>query len=206
MSLHPQAIEPVPKRTMPPLLWASLRVRRWLYAACLGAVLIAGMAAALWSAHGSPNRVPAVELVVAGIVAAAVGALLWLRPRPLPYALGLLCLLLALLGLWLASPLGWWVTSTQLLHWPYERFAGWQRFGVLMLLFPVAWVLLAASVTDFRIGLLSYLVPGVTFLLMIAGSGAFHSPGPSPLLLFAFPLLWPVYTLMMLGLFGFSFG
>lgn len=191
---------------MPPTVGLSLRVRRWLYAGCLGVVLIAGMAAALWSAHGSPNRVPALHLVVPGFMAAAVGALLWLRPRPVPYALGLVSLLLALTGLWLASPIGWWFTSTQVLGWPYQPFVGWQRFGLLMLLFPVAWVLLASSVSDLRIALLSYLVPGVTFVLIIAASGWFHSPGPSLLLLLAFPLLWPVYTLMMLGLFGFSFG
>ncbi len=189
--------------------------RRWFYATVLAAILLAGFAAAIWSVKG--RSLAAVETSVLGLVLIAVIALLWLEPRPIPYAVGVVCLLLAFVGLWLGSPDGGRWIANSILHDPSYGPYGGRFFGYLFLLFPVGWVLLAASVATWKIGLVTYLVAGLVFMLMNAVTGMFGPSAPgivtnlttgmlSPFVLGTILLLWPQYTLIFLGLFGYTFG
>ncbi len=135
--------------------------------------VLTAFAGALWSVHG--RRIPALEVLVLGFVVVAVGLLQWLRPRPISYALGLLCLLLAFIGWWLASPIGWRWTANRI-GLTYEAYGGF-NFFVLCLLFPVGWILLTHSVANWRIGLASYAVAGLVFTLMAAAASWFGPPG-----------------------------
>lgn len=58
-----------------------------------------------------------------------------------------------------------------------------------------------------RIALGAYLVAGLAFALMAAGTGVFGVPGAQLAGLFvvaSYVLLWPTYVFAMLGLFGFK--
>jgi hypothetical protein len=188
-----------------------LSTRRWLYARVLAAVLGGAFVWAVLSAYlradaaaGPPAdlyRAPRLDPVVLGIVVAAVVALLWLRPRPLPYAVGLLCLVAAFAGPWL-------VVSGLLRDWSQ----GGTPVGNLTLLFPVAWVALGRSAGYRRSGV-AYLLAGAAFTLtaLCVGWGAGMAahglalPPPPPLwLLVALSALWPHYLLLYLGVFTWS--
>jgi hypothetical protein len=163
--------------------------------------------------QGEP--IPPMEVPVLAFIVVAAGGLLWLRPRPALYALGLLCVLLAFVAFWLESPAtGLWL-QTRLLQAPVAP--GFQPhvavgLAVAYLLFPLAWHLLAASVTSWRTGLASYLVAGVGLLLVLVGSvwtstvGAADSlptaSAPSLVFTVIFLPFWPRHLLAMLGLFG----
>lgn len=163
-----------------------------------GEGLLAGFLGAVRTATGGA-ALPAVHVPVLGFVLVAAGVLLWLRPRTLPYTLGLLCLLLSLVGFWLASPDGGrWVAALLFRDSApglYDRrWAGWLSF----LLFPAAWHLLAASIATWRVGLVAYLLAGLAFVLMGAAAGFFRAPATAGIVL----LFWPQQVLTMLGVFG----
>jgi len=86
-------------------------------------------------------------------------------------------------------------------------------FGFLLLLFPVAWLLLAASRYGWWRAVASYLVPGTVFTALLTAIGVFGIPGVSRsmqswlLLVLTWEALWPVYLLGVLGVYGlFLFG
>jgi hypothetical protein len=189
----------------------SLPTRRWLYPRVLATVLGGAFVWAPLSvllradpAAGPPAelyRPPRLDPVVLGTVVAAVVALLWLRPRPLPYAAGLLCLVAAFAGPWL-------VGSGLVRHWSQSG----TPVGYLTLFFPVAWVALGRSAGYRRSGV-AYLVAGAAFTLtwLCVGWGAgiaahgLALPSPPPLwLLVALSALWPHFLLAALGVFTWS--
>lgn len=179
--------------------------RRRLYVA----FLTAGFAAAIWSSYG--RELPNVEWLVLGFVVIAVTAILWLQPRPLLYALGVLSVVLAFLGFWLASPDGGGWTPSHVLHDPsYGPYGGRQFAALFLVFFPLGWLLLAASVAHWKVGLVGYVLAGLVFVLMGAAVGWFGVPGVSPTpelwVVLSFLLLWPQYTLLLLGAFGHTFG
>ena len=155
--------------------------RRWLYAVFLGVGLLTTFAGALWRinaffGHGGPlplvdssySRAPItlIDCLVLSFTAVAGVGLLWLRPRPIAYIIGLLCLLIAFIGFWLASPnSGRWVGSS-ILHDPGYGPYGGRWFGMLFFLFPLGWVLLGASVSNWKKGLVAYLLVGLAFVLL----------------------------------------
>ena len=72
----------------PSPLSTPLQTRRWLYLALLTIGLLTGFGRAALSNQG--YVITAAEPLVLGFVVLAVVLLLWLRPRPIPYFLGLL--------------------------------------------------------------------------------------------------------------------
>lgn len=147
------------------------------------------------------------EVAIVSFVLAALAALWRMRPRPLLYLLGVLCLLLAFGGVWLSSPFGGSWVATYITHDPtYGPWTGFRRFGWLLLFFVPAWVLLAASVVDWRIAVASYLLPGAAFVLLLAATGlVFGTAGLLNPVVLSFLLLWPVYLLALFGMFGLAF-
>jgi hypothetical protein len=80
-----------------------------------------------------------------------------------------------------------------------------------MTLLPLAWILLAASVSGWGRGLLTYAIAGLVLAGAAAISGFLGSPiapqSPQFAVLYAsYALLWPQTVLVMLGLFGYSIG
>jgi hypothetical protein len=183
-----------------------MAMRHRLYAGFFAAGLLVMVGGAFWRILGRELG-PANDLIhwpVLGFMLLAVLLLLWLRPRPLPYGIGLLCLLLAFAGLWLTSPFGsrWLVTAV-----PHEP-RGAIPF-LMTFLFPAAWVLLAGSVAGWKIGVISYLLATLAFLVPGAAVSYIGVPGPTtdPLwFLTIMPLIWPRLLLVMLGVFGHTFG
>jgi hypothetical protein len=181
--------------------------RRWLYLTFLSTGIAALFGGAWWRLPGReiPILGPIIHVPVLGFVALAAAGLVWLRPRPTPYALGVLCVLVALVGFWLGSPAGgWWLGS--LLHDPGYGPYGGRNFGLLFVLLPVGWVLLGASVADWKGGVISYLTPGVVLVLgTVLTSGAAGPLMPSWLPVYLL-LGWPAVILIVLGTFGHTCG
>jgi hypothetical protein len=139
----------------------------------------------------SPH-VPVLLFVILAVAGLSVGA------RPVPYALGLLCLLVAILGFWAASPDGGaWIAYVV---WDPGLVPEIARvFGyVFLLLFPLGWVLLAESAGSWVAGVVSYLVAGLGFVCLYALIVG-HLPSYLVPLLWLF---WPHFMLAMLGVFG----
>ena len=164
-------------------------------------VLFAALLGLFWfasriEASGQP-ALGWVDLLVLGFAVYAVAGVLPLNPRSWRYSLGLGCLLLAFVAMWLASPSGQlWL----------EAIGPSPSLGLPLplpayLLFPVAWLLLASSVTRWYWAVVSYLAAGgllvfvysVLFGEQIEGALESH-------LLFWFG--WPFYALDILGAFG----
>ncbi len=190
-----------------------LRMPRLLYLAFVMVGLVVLFATALAYIYG--HKITGVELgtvrqaTLAFSVVAVIG-LVWLSPRRRAYTLGILCMLVAFVGFWLASPQGGLWISNVVQDPNYGPYGG-GVFAILFLLFPLGWVLLSASVADWKIGIVSYFLTGLIFLLMSGAAGLFGPVGYGsgqmppwvPVILL---LLWPEYTLMMLGTFGYTFG
>ena len=168
-----------------------MSVRRLCFALFLAAGLAAGFGLAGASASGRP--LPNPHAWVLAFVVAAAALLLWLRPRPDVYGLGLLCVFVAFLGVWLGSP-------DALRHGPF----GARGLGWLFMLFPIGWVLLAESVGSWKVGVASYLLAAVLFAVMGLVTGLFGPPGNMlrPWMIAIIALLWPHYTLAFLRVFG----
>jgi hypothetical protein len=190
----------------------TARTRAYLAAVIL--VLLASFASALGSATGySPSRGPVdTPVLVLGGLAAAVIALRWLRPDGPQYALGSLCLSIAVMATWANTPTGArWLATT--LHTPPSALPMPEVIHLLPLLFLPAWVLLGASIGSWKAGLTSYIAAGLIFTLAVGavetrvwGAGDFGlGSDPMPNLTIAV-LLWPVRLLVMLGTFGNTFG
>ncbi|HEX5417315.1 MAG TPA: hypothetical protein VFZ25_16745 [Chloroflexota bacterium] len=152
------------------------------------------------------------ELSVLGLVAGAVFGLAWFRPNLTYYGLGTLCLLFAFLGLWLSSPgSGNWIGSN-LFDDPNSGFSGTTQLAFLAYLFPIAWILLATSVTNWRVGVGSYLLLALVFLVYLSrvdlfsvDSLGFFLQGLRLETVVAVLFSWPVYVLRFLGIFGLAF-
>ncbi len=173
-----------------------MRKRRAIYFALVGAGLLAGVLGAV--ASGKSREAAPVwldVLVVAFLVCAAAGLLL-IRARPIPYRLGLLALGSALLAYWVVSPRG--VGWRRALLEPLG--VSVQLLYVSILLFVVAWMLLARSVLGWTATLASYLGLGLTLTVLYA-----LVVEPVPWLSgVIFTLLWPWVVLGYLGVFGYS--
>jgi hypothetical protein len=191
----------------------SRHPRHWLSLGFLAATLRTTFAGAYWRLDGRllPVVEPVKEPLVLGLVAVAVAGLLWLRPHLQLYVLGLLCVMLAFVGFWLASPDGgYWIGSNILDDPSYGPYGG-RTFGYIFLLFPVGWILLATSVSSWMTGVVSYLLPGVTLVLVAAAAGLFGPPGYGPdqpplWIPVSIVLAWPAQVLQVLGKFGRTFG
>ncbi len=182
--------------------------RSRLYVAFLAVELAVLFGAAISTARG--RAVPLAHFYVFGGVIASAGFLLFLQPRVWQFAVGLVLLLLSLLGAWLGSPEGSFILGT-MLPTPVGDPLAWRALASLFVLFPVSWLLLAASVRSWRAGLLAYLLVGAAFSGAVALSGLLGSPvatqsPPFWFLLALFALLWPQEVLAMLGVFGYRFG
>ncbi len=177
------------------------RRKGMLYVVFLAATL-PGTFAVVWSEQVRilPVRLMHVP-VLAYLVIAATG-LLWLRPHGAWYSAGLACTVAALASFWIASPIGgsWIARVTQ-----DPAFNGGIFNVVAMPLFALAWLLLGRSVTSWRWAAVTYLAEGIVFVLL--GVVATASPAQTAanwLLLGAGIFIWPYYTLLLLGVFGWT--
>lgn len=188
---------------------AGIARRRYVaYAALLSVVLGIQFSLALAAAYA--RKLPASDVLVAALMVSAVGMLLWLDPRPRLFGAGLALLAAVLLLTWLGSPKGALLLGRFAVLPPNDPYAT-RVLANAMLLFPVAWFALAASVASWRVGLVSYIVAGLGLALMASVTGLLGSPfvsqQPHFFVLFAsYVLLWPQSVLVMLGAFGHSFG
>ncbi len=160
-----------------------------LFAALLGLFWLAARIEA--SGQPAPDWV---DLLALGMAVCAVAGLLPLNPRPWRYSLALGCLLAAFVAMWLSSPSGQlWLEAVGLA--PARPF---ELDITALLLFPVAWLLLASSVTRWYWAVGSYLAAGglfvVVYLIMVGALNQFELP--------VFWLGWPYYALSYLGVFG----
>jgi hypothetical protein len=178
------------KRTNYPATWRNL------YLAVLSIALVAGMWLAVRSGTGSSQlerpHVPVMGFAILAVAGLAIGT------RTVPYTLGLLCLLAALVGFWAASPKGGaWMAY--LLQEPGFMSAGGRVVGsVSLFLFPLGWVLVAESAGSWKAGLASYLGAGVVFVCLYTWAVGEFAWSMVPLLC----LFWPHFAMVMLGLFG----
>ncbi len=181
-----------------------MHIRRRIYGGLLAVSVLVIIIMPFWNLE--QQRIPGsgsnIHLLILGLVILAVAGLLSLRPKPVLYAVGLGCLLFAFIGLWLASPNGEIWTAQILLDLDYGR-SGGQKFGWLFYLFPVGWLLLAMSVSDWRVSSISYLAPG--FISVSVSAMIFGLPDTlNSVLIYLgfFLLLWPLYIFSILGMFG----
>jgi hypothetical protein len=181
-----------------------------LYLALVTAGLVVLLAGAWWGLAGReiPLTRGIIEVLVLAFVAAAITGLHWLRPHRTLYVFGVLCVVVAFLGIWLGSPTGgWWMGNALNAsnNGPYAR----RIFSFLFLLFPIGWFLLATSVANWKLGVATYLAPGVILVLItvaIAGPPG-YGPGQIPVWLLPYFLFgWPAAMLQALGAFGYTFG
>lgn len=192
---------------------SALSRARGLYLALITVAILALFTGSWWRLHGReiPIAGNVIHVPVLAFVATAVAGMVWLRPRRTAYILGVVCVLLAFIGFWLGSPLGGqWVGN--LLKDPNYGPYGGRMFGYLVLLLPVGWVLLGASVANWKVGVVTYLVQGVVLVLSaVLVGGIFgppgYGPGQMPPWVPAYFLFgWPVVILVLLGTFGYTFG
>lgn len=178
------------------------------YLALVTAGLVALLVAAWWRLLGQeiPVRGGVINVLVLAFVAAAIVGLHWLHPRRTLYALGGVCVLLAWLGVWLGSPAGGlWIRS--LFNQPNYGADGGRMFTFLFLLLPIGWVLLSTSVANWKVGVATYLAPGVVLVLAVIGISAGFGPRQMPLFLLPYFLFgWPMAILQALGVLGYTFG
>ena len=184
-----------------------MRTRRWFSIAFLIVGFLAGFAAAIWSSNG--REIPNVESLVLSFVVIAFAAILWLQPRPLVYALAVLSVILAFVGFWLASPDGGRWTASSIFHdSSYGPYGGRWFVVLFVVFFPLGWLLLAASVTKWKIGLVAYVLAGLVFVSAIAAwfGVPVVSLTPQIWVVLRIVLIWPYYTLIIPGAFGHTFG
>lgn len=184
-----------------------MHVRHRIYAGLLAVSLLVVIALPFWAL--AQRKIvdfgPNIHLPILGLVILAVVGLLLLRPKPVLYALGLVCLLFAFIGLWFASPAGELWTAQILLDSGYGRYSVLKP-GWLFFLLPVGWLLLARSVSSWMVGTLSYLAPGVIVIAALAIISGIPTALNSILVLLYFFFLWPVLVFTLLGMFGMTMG
>ena len=196
---------------MSPVISIEYAIRR-SYLALVTAGTVALFVGAWWRLRGREIFIApsVIHVPVLAFVAVAVASLAWLRPHRIVYMLGVVCALLAFIGFLLASPVGG-IWAGNLLNDPTYGPYGGRMFGYLVLLLPIGWVLLGASVASWKVGLTTYLVPGVVLLVGAALVGDILGPpgyglGQMPPWVLPYFLLgWPVVVLVMLGTFGYTF-
>jgi hypothetical protein len=185
-----------------------MHLRHRIYAGLLAVSLLIVIALSLWTLVVRKNVefVPNVHLLVLGLVILGVVGLLPLRPKPVHYALGLVCLLFTFIGLWLASPDGgFWLAQILLVDPRYARHLG-GMIGWLLFLLPAGWLLLGRSVSNWMVGALSYLAPGVIVIAALAIISVLPTALNSILVFLYFFFLWPVLVFILLGMFGMTMG
>ncbi len=184
-----------------------MHLRHRIYAGLLAVSLLIVIASPLWALvqQKSVEFGPNTHLLVLGLVILAVVGLLPLRPKPVHYALGLVCLLFAFIGLWLASPDGGFWLAQILLDSSFGRY-GELKFGWLLILLPAGWLLLGRSVSNWMVSALSYLAPGVIIIAALAIISGIPTALNSLLVLLYFFFLWPVLVFLLLGMFGMTMG
>ncbi|HEX5417314.1 MAG TPA: hypothetical protein VFZ25_16740 [Chloroflexota bacterium] len=108
------------------------------------------------------------ELRVAGLAFAAVFSLAWFRPSLVFYGLGSLSLLFGFLGIWLSSPAGAYWVQVNLFHDPGFGLYSAAQLALLAYFFPIAWILLTASVSNLKVGTGSYLLLALVALAFLS--------------------------------------
>jgi hypothetical protein len=176
--------------------------RRRIYLILFWMTLASFMCLALLSLDHPSYRPRAPHVLVLCFAILAAAGLAWIGARPAPYTAGLVCLLAAIIGFWIASPNGgpWAAYITRnpdLSTWGGSAFA-----YAFLFLFPLGWVLLAGSIDGWVRASLSYLATGLSFVLLhIVLLG-----GVPAMLVPVYVLFWPHFTLAMLGTFGWASG
>lgn len=139
---------------------------------------------------------------VVGVVLAAVFSLAWFRPSLVFYGLGTLSLLFGLLGLWLSSAAGGYWLEINLFHDPSFGLYSATQLALLAYLFPIAWILLTASVSNLKVGTASYLMLALIALALVShvdwfnvDSVGFFLHGLRSDTVVSVILSWPVYLL-----------
>jgi hypothetical protein len=188
--------------SMRALLSLPMPVRRRVYGAFLAASLLSYFLGGALLKIGKQTL--AVDLLLLAVTAAQFAALLWLRPRRLPYALGVVCLLLAFVSAWLAGDRGGLVREMATASLPPAVFS-W----LFTALFLLGWHLLAESFAKWWVGAATYLGAGLLLVVLIIvpqlpfALGGRSWPG-FPGMIF-FWLLWPAISLALLNAFGWRF-
>lgn len=179
-----------------------MAAQRTVYLVALSAGLATGMWLGIRADAEPAYRFVAPHVPVLSFIILAAMGLLALGASTIPYATGLCCMLIALLGFWAASPKGsaW---ASYALHNLGYTLVSTQAFGyILLLLFPMGWILLADSIGSWKRGILTYFGAGLTFVglhVLLLGSDRMAQ----------FPLywlFWPHFTLTGLGMFGWGSG
>lgn len=194
------------RKGLSPTSTLPMHTRRGIYVGLLAVSLLVIIILPFWTP--AQRKIvdfgPNIHLLILGLVNLAVVGLLPLRPKPVLYALGLVCLLFAFIGLWLASPSGELWTAQILLDPSYARYSVLKP-GWLFFLLPAGWLLLARSVSNWVVGALSYLAPGVIVIAALAIISGIPTTLNSILVLLYFFFLWPVLVFDLLGMFGMTF-
>lgn len=180
-----------------------------LYAVVLFASLVATWILAVRSVGSGVEPPLDPELHAAVLLASSAAAmLLWLNPQRHWYASGILTLLGSYTCFWLASPEGSLLISQILRNHMYAVRGAGIAGAVVLLLFPVSWVLLARSVASLKVGVITYLIAGAGFLVACLSAPILPLPGSqasAPLSIYVLlTLAWPHQTLVMLGVFGWT--
>lgn len=133
------------------------------------------------------------------IAAAPTAIVLGRRPRPIPYGIGLFCVLLSYASLGLVIRVGGDLAPV------IQRGLGLTPLGwVIFLLMPVGWVLIISSVANWKRALALYFSPGLALaLLIVSGSGGSATAAWTGFLTL---LAWPIVLATLLGAFGLSYG
>jgi hypothetical protein len=189
--------------------WMGRRDPRRVYSVAF-AVGFLGLVAGMWASLYFLGPPGAGTAIVLGFVMIAVGGLGWLRPHPGRYLLGTMLVTGYLTLLFLLRPGG------PLAPAGYPVLALPLTMASLGLL-PVGWVLLVSAVWSWRTGVVSYLLAWLAFGLPILLTAipmfdrawdAVQATAPWVALgnLLASALYWPMFLLMVYGVFGHRFG
>jgi len=176
---------------------------RMVRSIAISAALLVLFALTAWSWRG--HHVPYTEVIVIGIVLAIVAVLPTFRPRSVTYAFGVGVLALAFGSFWIRSPTGIDVLAraNDALGSPASHTLISVASWIVWLGFPLAWVLLAASVWGWRHAVASYAIAGLAFVGILAMS---RLPPVPPVWFIAWVIAtWPQFALTILGVFGSHF-
>lgn len=174
------------------------RGRHSVYVVVVGLILLAGLVVAVRSGL-SPQPPPAwVGRATLAFTVCAMAGLIALDARPIPYGIGVACLSIALIAMWLGSPDGDAWRSVLLAPIGAATYPRDLILLVSIISFTSAWLLLARSVTGWLQAATSYLGVGLVFTLLHTSVLGERFVVPLVLQLLA----WPFLALNLLGVFG----